>query len=113
MRMCLPDGWKLYEAPLHWGKDRLAEVLRKDDGAHACGLPCDVRMPLIKAGGIKDPVEADYFRQSMWVEQRSWWFVRDFDWQGGEYDAVELALDRLDFGADIFLNGAPVGRHDR
>jgi beta-mannosidase len=25
---------------------------------------------------------------------------------------VELMLDRLDFGADIFLNGSHIGRHE-
>lgn len=110
--LSLNDNWKLYEAPLSWQKDRLMQVPRREDGALPCGLPCDVRMALIKAGIIEDPVEADNFRRSLWVEQRSWWFMKEFTWQGGEHGAVELMLDRLDFGADIFLNGVHIGRHD-
>jgi beta-mannosidase len=104
----LNEGWRLFEAPLSWQKDRLAQVLR-GGGALPCDLPADVRMPLIAAGKIADPVEADNFRRSKWVEDRSWWFVKSFGWQGGGYDAVELAMERLDFGADILLNGE-IGR---
>lgn len=111
-RLNLNNDWRLFEAPLSWQKDRLAAVLRKEGEYMACSLPCDVRMPLIAAGKIEEPVEADNFRRSMWVEQRSWWFVKSFDWAAGTHDAVELSLDRLDFGADIFLNGVHIGRHD-
>ena len=110
MNQSLCKGWKLIEAPLDWRAGKLPRVLLGLPQALNCDLPCDVRMPLIAAGRIGDPVVADCYEQSHWVEQRSWWFVRTFDWQGGSWDRVELTLDRLDFGADIFLNGERIGR---
>ena len=112
MELMLNRDWKLVEAPLHWQADRLPLVLARLPEALPCSLPCDVRMPLMEAGRVGDPVVGDRYEQSRWVEQRSWWFVRDFDWDGGDWDRVELTLDRLDFGADIALNGLPLGRHD-
>ena len=106
----LDEGWLLREAPLRWDASFLPRALQEQPVP--CGLPCDVRMALMDAGRIDDPLVGVNFRDQLWVERRSWWFEKRFQWSGEAHDRVELTLDRLDWGADIFLNGIHLGRHD-
>ena len=65
----LRDGWSLREAPLEYTKDMAGYVSAQADGwFHGLSLPCDVRMPLVDAGVIRDPVLADCSFDSEWVE---------------------------------------------
>ena len=111
--MLLNSDWRLHEEPLSWHGEELGHVLSQTEGWLSCGLPCDVRMPLIEAGVIHDPVLADYSFESEWIEKRSWWFVRRFD--GGALDlradAVELSVESIDANGEIYLNGAFLGTH--
>lgn len=112
-RICLNEGWALREAPLHCGKEMSGWVAACPDGWHKhLTLPLDVRMPLMEAGLIKDPALADYYADSQWIEQRSWWFKKVFHHDAWEdYAAIELVLESIDAHADIFLNGAYLGHH--
>ena len=113
MKIQLNDGWKLKDLPMDWGADRLGSVLNDPEGWMECGIPCDVHMPLIRYGRIKDPLLADYSFDSEWIEKRSWWFVKafDVDQQAFESEVVELVLESLDSSSDIFLNGEWLGHH--
>ena len=106
----LDQGWVLREAPLHWNAWQFPQVMAQE--GMPCQLPCDVRMALMAAERLEDPVLGANFRDQLWVEQRSWWFEHRFRCNGEAHDRVELTLDRLDFGADIFLNAQHLGRHD-
>jgi len=113
-RVSLNTGWSLKEAPLNYGKEMAGFIsIQKDGWYNELKLPCDVHMPLIDAGVIKDPVLADYCFDSEWIENRSWWFRKiiksselDLD-----CDIAELVLESLDVNADIFFNGAYLGHH--
>ncbi|NLG23793.1 MAG: beta-mannosidase [Clostridiales bacterium] len=111
--LCLNDGWRLHEAPLNWGPDRLASVLALKGDWMDANVPCDIHTPLEAAGKIKDVVLADYSFDAEWTEHRSWWFVKTFD--GADLalcsDVVELSLESLDAYADVFLNGEWLGTH--
>jgi len=124
MIISLEKNWELRDAPLTWGVGEAAQILSKKDsvletgtgtgtGWLKTGLPCDVHMPLIENGIIKDPVKADYCFESEWVEKRSWWFLREID--SSEFDTdcdlIELELDSLDSEADVFFNGIHLGSH--
>ncbi len=100
-------------APLHWGAESYAAVVTSTDGWYPCALPCDVHVPLIEAGVIPEPLEADHCSASEWVEDRSWWFQKDFSYSKDTADdpSVELVLEGLDSEADVFLNGAHLGSH--
>ena len=114
MKMLLVNSaWKLHEEPLNWNAKDVNRVLRQDDGWMKCSLPCDVRMPLIESGVIRDPVLANYCFQSEWIERRSWWFVHEFDSDELDMDSdvVELCLESLDAYSEIFVNGVHVGTH--
>ncbi len=106
-------GWMLHEAPLSWNIGDLGRVLALDDGWMECNVPCDVRMPLLEKGLIKDPALADYCFDCEWTANRSWWFVRRFD--SSELvisdGPVELSMESLDTWAEIFFNGDHIGTH--
>ena len=49
------------------------------------------------------------FEQFGWVEERSWWYRREFElpaaWHAAA--AIELSLDGLDVCGEVWLNGHP------
>lgn len=111
-RIDLNSNWSLKEAPLNYGKEMAGYISGQPDGWYNdLKLPCDVHMPLIDAGVIKDPVLADYCYDSQWIEDRSWWFRKvisssEFDL---DCDIAELVIESLDVHADVFFNGAYLG----
>ena len=114
-KQLLNDNWQLHEAPLTWDKNQLPRVRAFEENWYSCNLPADVRMPLIENNVIKDPVLSDYCLESEWIEQRSWWFLKRFEYNEIKHlldgDIVELVLERLDARADIFINGIYLGTH--
>ncbi len=111
----LNSSWRLHEAPLDWEADRLPSVQVFEDGWLPCELPTDIHMPLIEAGIIKEPTQADYWLECGWTEKRSWWFFKRFSldslFLSEESDIVELVVNGLDTEAAVFVNGQLVGRH--
>ncbi len=101
------DGWQLADTPLS-GKDVHAVDYAN---AMACALPCDVHMPLIQCGRIKDPVLADYSFDSEWIEKRAWWFRKELS-----LDVLPkvmlLRFDSIDAHGDVYVNGIHIGRHE-
>lgn len=112
-RLEINKDWRLHESLLRVEKEQWAYVHGLKDGWYTCSLPADVRMPLIKEGVIKDPVLADYCRESEWIEKRAWWFERTFDSSevDRDEDIIELILEGLDSRSDIFVNGQYIGSH--
>lgn len=113
-RINLNSGWSLKEAPLNYGKDMAGYVSGQTDGWYNdLKLPCDVHMPLIEAGVIKDPVLSDYCFDSEWIENHSWWFKKTIDYSEFDHncDVAELVIESLDVHADVFFNGAYLGHH--
>jgi len=101
MKISLNDNWKLYQQEPAYTSDYLP----------AGSLPLDVRMPLIQAGLIQDPVVADYCYDSEWVENKTWWFANTFTLDEIEADGIRLIFESLDYNADVYINGAYVGSH--
>lgn len=112
-RFDLNDAWLLHEAPLHWGRDSLAAVKALKEGWYPCTLPTDVRIPLIEHGIIQEPLESDHALASEWIEQRSWWYTKEFDGAGIDFDSdiIELVIETIDTNSDIFVNDQYVGSH--
>lgn len=113
MRVDLNKDWNMHESSLNIGKERWLKVHGLKEGWYSCNLPADVRMPLMENGVIKDPVLADYCRESEWIERRAWWFEKTFlsSEVDMEQDIIELVLERLDSRSDILINGQYIGSH--
>lgn len=113
MKICLNDAWKLHKARLFRAKEDLARIKMEKEDWYDCSLPCDVRMPLIENGVIKDPVLADYCHDSEWIENYAWWYFKTFDFNNDPeaYEAIELFIEAIDTQSDIFFNGVWLGSH--
>jgi len=110
-RMNLSENWQVTYGELHWGGEMVPAILEKEEGWLPARLPCDIHMPLIEAGIIKDPVVGDYSLECEWTEQKSWWFKKVFyaDEKLLEGDVLELTLESLDAEGDVYLNGFHLG----
>ncbi len=109
----LSKNWKLHEEPMKWNKDFLSVVMNQKEGWYSCDLPADVRMPLLEEGVIKEPLKAKHSFESEWIENRSWWFVKEFSGKDIQMDVdiIELVMEGLDTRSDIFINGHYIGTH--
>lgn len=93
--------------------ERIAnEILCEENGWTPIeDIPCDVRVPLIKEGTISEPLEEMNSYESEWIEKKVWWFKKVFnaDCELFENNIIEICLESLDIGADIFINGKYAG----
>ena len=107
MKLMLNNGWKLVWRDLSVKADAVCDILEADDYIDAGALPCDVHMPLIQQGVIKDPVVADYCYDCEWMERKSWWMRKDFTVEEKALHAreIRLVIESLDLYADVFING--------
>ena len=112
-KISLNQGWLLRYEPLFWGPEMQGFVADKQEGWIKCELPCDVHMPLIANGIIKEPLEAQNCYECEWIEEKSWWFKKIFTANDDilKSQVVELVIESLDSEADIFLNGIHIGHH--
>ncbi len=110
----LNNGWKVRSEGLDQGVEMAGAINSRDEGWMKADLPCDIHVPLIENGIISEPLTGLNFKKCEWVEERSWWFRKEFDADGEALsaDAAELTLESLDAEADIFINGAYLG-HQR
>lgn len=109
----LNDGWQLRSEELFIGPEMNVQVSGRAEGWMDVNVPCDVHVPLIENGIIKEPLEQDFYKDCRWVEDKSWWFKKEFDVRQmtGEYGKIDLVFESLDSEADIFLNGVHLGHH--
>lgn len=68
-------------------------------------VPGTVRKALLKAGVIPDPYVEEQAKQSLWVEEKEWWFVHNFEvpesWKG---KLVTLECNMINYRADVWIN---------
>ena len=108
-KISLNSGWKLCDTG--FSVKYPAEAVKYAQNWYPCQVPCDVRMPLMEHGVIRDPVLACYAYDSEWIEQRAWWYFKSFSCSREDLDAeaVELAAEAIDTRCDVFLNGILIG----
>lgn len=109
----LAGTWQLIERPLQDGPQEMSKVLEAVFEAIPCLVPGDVSDSLVNAQRMPEPLVGLNFKQFDWIDQRSWWLTRQIempcDW--ADLTEVQLFLDGLDYGADIWLNGKHLGEH--
>lgn len=81
--------------------------------AIAATVPGDVHWDLERSGRIP-PIYYGLNAQKIgWVAGKEWWYRKTFatpqQWQG---KTVHLRFDGVDYLADVWLNGQPLGRHE-
>jgi beta-mannosidase len=107
------DAWRLGQAPpdanpAHavWGEiERAAEWL-------PAVVPGNVRADLVRAGHLPDVAYGRQAEASSWVDERNWWFIRDFFLPRGTGERIHLVFRGVDYLCDTFLNGQHLGRHE-
>lgn len=77
--------------------------LTKD--AIPAAVPGSIQTALVKAGVVPDPYVEEQGKKILWVEEREWWYVREFDvpadWQG---QLVTLESGMVNYRADVWIN---------
>lgn len=76
-------------------------------------VPGDVRLDLQRAGEL--PADLYYGTNSLrsaWVEDRDWWYTRDFALALDPRQRAHLTLSGVDYVSRVFLNGTLLGRHE-
>lgn len=109
----LNDKWMICDTHMEVDKNQFHNVLKISEGWMQADLPADVRMPLLENGRIKEPLVAEDWKDSMWVADKAWWFVKRFSGKDIDFseDIIQLEMSGLDARADIFLNDVYIGTH--
>lgn len=78
-----------------------------------CPVPGDVRMALIDAGIIKEPLLNEHTLDCRFLETKEFWYRKVFSFDTAPRPAKSiLTFHGLDCTADIWLNDAYIGRHN-
>ena len=73
-------------------------------------VPGDVHLDLMREGLICDPLIADNNKKDCWIEEKEWWYKKEFFIEGNFLkEKTELVCEGLDLTADIWLNGKKIG----
>ena len=76
-------------------------------------VPMDLIVAMQKKGMIKDLNYGINYLSARWVSEQYWQYYKQFDAPKEALNkSVWLKFDRLDYSANIYLNGQSIGRHD-
>lgn len=111
-KICLNQNWGVASFPLHWKGDKLISI-KKSSNFMNTNLPCDIHNPLLENGLIEDPMIGANFEKQFWLEEKSWWFKKEFEISEEvlQNTQIKLVFERLDIWADIYLNDVHIGTH--
>jgi len=90
-----------------------AEIERVEARSFAASVPGEVRLDLLRAGRLQG--DLFYGRnndQSRWVEERDWWYWRDFDLTVQPGQRAWLQLHGADYSTWTYFNGQLLGEHE-
>jgi beta-mannosidase len=89
------------------------DQIANDEQWFSVDIPGDVHLALWKRGKIENPYFSDNFTNMLWLEERDWWFQREFR-ASERKDNVRyiLVFEGLDTFATVWLNGKKIGCHD-
>lgn len=110
-RLCLDGPWVIEGMEFEEGLARQAyqpSYLPRDPVP--AQVPCIVQNALLQAGRIEDPYFEMNNEKILWVEEREWWFFREFtvpaEMAGKDY---HLVLEGITYRANVWLNGIALG----
>lgn len=107
------DEWRLGRAPsgpeprqATWQEmERVVEWL-------PAAVPGNVRADLLRANRLPDLFWDQGPESARWVDDHSWWLVRDWPASLSAGQRVHLVLRGVDYLSEVFLNGRHLGSHE-
>jgi len=91
----------------------VVEIERIEAQSFAASVPGEVRLDLLRAGRLQDdPFYGRNNDQSRWVEERDWWYWRDFDLAIQPGQRAWLQLHGADYSTWTYFNGQLLGEHE-
>jgi len=77
-------------------------------------VPGDVHLDLLKYNEIPDPFVGDNYKKCYWMEDKDWWYYKEFTLPEHfkKYNRLELVFDSIDTIATVWLNNYKLGRSD-
>ncbi len=114
MKIFLNEGWQLCSCERNSDRDVISQIETADNEWIDTNVPGDVHSTLLKKGWIKDPFYSTHVEKCRWIEEKVWWYRKDFDFnQPVEMGGLcELKLNGLDTFATVYLNGLKLGSHE-
>ncbi len=111
--LLLNGTWELRDGLLAWTAAEARRLTFAEEGWIPTPVPGDIHQGLVAAGRIPEPLLGLNTARCTWTEGRSWWYRTAFEAPAEWLDAevVELELNGLDAGAEVFLNGLHVASH--
>ncbi|MFA0752762.1 MAG: hypothetical protein IMHGJWDQ_000524 [Candidatus Fervidibacter sp.] len=116
-RLCLDGAWWLTEFEVGEGEKAgafIPDFVLPPNRTIPAQVPGVVHLDLMRASKIPDPFYRRNELAVRWVEEREWWYRREFEVLKPflQHDEVELIFHGLDTVATIWLNGEKVGETD-
>ncbi|MFA0745259.1 MAG: hypothetical protein LASZOEIN_002069 [Candidatus Fervidibacter sp.] len=116
-RLSLDGVWWLTEFELGEGERQKAfapDFTLPPERTVPAQVPGVVHLDLMRAGKLPDPFYRLNELVVRWVEEREWWYRREFEVAREflDHDALELVFHGLDTVATIWLNGEKIGETD-
>ncbi|MCJ7691506.1 MAG: hypothetical protein MUO60_19665 [Clostridiaceae bacterium] len=115
MKILLNDHWKLQCFDEESVKDsKIVDLALNIDGWMDAKVPGDVHSTLLEYEKIEDPFYSTNVEKCRWVEDKVWWYKKEFIFNDELNDdqVVELNFNGLDTYATIYLNGDEIGTHE-
>jgi len=105
-------GWHCGAVPRQpWEHEFPADWVQVDRWRPAT-VPGNVRSDLLALGEIPDPFIGAQNEECAWVDDRDWWYVREFDLAVEPDERVHLVCEGLDYRCAVFFNDRLLARHE-
>lgn len=108
----LNGKWEMKDFTRGMGIDKQIYLpSKKPKGCLPYSVPGTVRTSLLAAGEIPDPYNGYDNEKSLWIEQKEWWFFKNFKIGAelkGKY--IQLLFEGTSFKGEVWLNGNQVGQ---
>lgn len=105
-------GWLFgHVPPKPWGSPPPSDAEQVDEWLPAT-VPGEVRADLLALRRIPDPFYGQNLRESLWVEERDWWYRRPVRLQREAGERVFLTFEGIDYRSAVFWDGHPLGQHE-
>ncbi len=105
------SNWRCAESQLR--APAVSELEQIEARSFPASVPGEVRLDMARAGLL----DGDIFygcnsQTSRWVEERDWWYWRDFDLAPQPGQRAWLRLHGADYVCWVYLNGQLLGQHE-